>query len=159
MVPLLRKSLRVGYAIHDFDERGVPKNVDATWRKKETRYWIGVAVRNAKHNKSTIISGLTTPNEVRQARKGRSLGVRICLLDVNRNVMRKRLLKRFQTPARIRNLKAVTGLTVAECIRDNLAHARVLRKECRKYHVKFFNTSKTTAEKTADKLMQWITKS
>jgi thymidylate kinase len=154
MVPLLKKNLSSYFDIHDFDERGVPDNVDGKWRQKETKYWLRVGIRNIKKEISTIVCGLSLPEEIFKVSKSKK--IKIAFLDVSAKEISKRLRKRHNTPAKLRALKRVTQLTLAECIRDNIAHAKELRKQCKKYKCKVFNTSKTKPDKTVIKIIKWI---
>ena len=40
IVPILRRNLSDKFIVYDFDEVGVPKNVDAKWRQQTTNYWL-----------------------------------------------------------------------------------------------------------------------
>lgn len=157
LVPLLKKKLTTEYDIHDIDEFGVPENVDSEWRRKQTRYWMRIAKSNAKRNIKTVLCGLTIPEEVYKIKKNQSgILVRIGLLDVSAPQIKKRLMKRFSTPAKIRNLKKVTGLNVSDCISANVKHAKVLRQQCRRYKCRVFNTSHTTPLKTVAQVVRWL---
>ena len=64
------------------DERGVPKGVNAKWRQDETKHWLQVGYKNAKKNKSTIISGISMPDEIlERLDKRRNIKVQFCLLN------------------------------------------------------------------------------
>ncbi len=80
----------------------------------------------------------------------------MALLDVSALQIKKRLHRRFSTPQRIRNLKKVTGLTVTECIKENIQHAKTLRGECKKYKCKVFNTSTASPDSTVKKVVAWV---
>lgn len=158
LVPLLRKKVSSACVVYDFDERGVPENVDAKWRQKETGHWIDVGIRNSAKHKLTIICGLAMPAEVYPIAKQRNgIRIRMCVLDLGAPSIRARLRRRFSVPQAVRRLKKVTGLTVRECIQANIGHARELRRQCTKYKCKVFDTSRTTPERTADKIARWIT--
>lgn len=149
LVPLLRDKLPNNFLVYDFDERGVPENVNSTWRKKETKYWLLKATRNAKKGSNTIVCGLTLPNEIYSLSKN----VKIILLDISSQGISQRLKIRFKSQPSIRNLKKVTGLTVDKCIKANILRAQELRKQARQYKIKVFNTSRTTPLKTAEKIV------
>lgn len=154
MVSLLKKKLSPDYDVHDFDERGVPDDVDSKWRQKETKHWLDVGVRNIKNGTSTIVCGLAIPEEIYGMSKSKK--IQIAFLDVSAKEISKRLKRRHDTPAKLKALQRVTRLTLTECIRDNIAHAKALRGQCRKYKCKVFNTSQTSPEKTVAKIIQWI---
>ncbi len=157
MVPLLKKMLPGVFKVFDFDQRGVPENVDKRWRLATTKYWLRVAKKNEKKKIITVMCGLAIPSEIyksKQELKGPT--VAIALLDTSASQIRIRLKKRFSTKAKIRNLKKVTGLTIAECIAANIAHAKLLRKEAQRYHCVRFNTSRTMPMRTAKKITLWI---
>ena len=157
IVPLLRRTLPAHYVVYDFDQRGVPDNVTHQWRKDETTYWIQQAQKNAEKNISTIICGLTWPSEVHTGVANlRRKEVHLALLDLSQTAIRQRLNQRFLTKASIKRLLRVTGLTPEQCIVANIAHAKLLRKDCKKYHYRVFNTSRTTTEQTLKKLTRWI---
>ncbi len=157
IVPLLKKKLSSSFLIYDFDEVGVPENVDAKWRQDTTAYWMDIAIKNSKNNVKTVVCGLTKPSEVHEIKKSKkNLRVKIACLDLYAKDIEKRLKKRFKKSGSISNLKKVTGLTVKECIRANINHAKLMRKECRSSKCKFFNTSRTVPEKSIEKIINWI---
>lgn len=157
LVPLLRKMLPAKYAIHDFDERGVPKNVDAKWRQLTTRHWLQVARRNIHQNVITVVCGLAKPAEIHQAvLSTQKHNVHIALLEVSASQIAKRLRRRYSSPRHVRLLKRVTNLTVEECISANIEHAKELRAECKKYNCKVFNTTISTPKRTVAKVVRWI---
>ncbi|MDP5272877.1 AAA family ATPase [Chengkuizengella axinellae] len=52
-------------SIHDFDEWGIPEDVDENFRIKRTGEWIEYGVKNMKENhKSTVLFGQVVPHEV-----------------------------------------------------------------------------------------------
>jgi len=157
LIPILKKKLPSQYQVYDFDERGVPKNVNAKWRKKETNYWISIGLRNARKNVTTIVCGLAMPDEIYEiAKQRKGIRIKICLLDVSAKEIHKRIKKRYATPTSIRHLKSITGDSLLESIQGNINHAKEFRKQCKKHKCKFFNTSKTTPKQTAAKIINWI---
>jgi predicted ATPase len=157
LVPLLKKLLSDEYAIHDFDQRGVPNNVTTAGRQQTTRYWLAVAKKHAIRNRRTVICGLVMPSEVYAAIPStlRQI-VRIALLDYSARQLSIRIRRRYRTPAQIRHLKAVTGLSVDECVVANIRHAQRLRREGKRYHVPRFITTKSLPTSTAQKVARWI---
>ncbi|NHJ33725.1 MAG: SET domain-containing protein, partial [Asgard group archaeon] len=63
IVPRL-KEIMPSFAVHDFDEVGVPQDVDVAWRLRTTDHWLRVAKENLAKGKSTIICGVSRPEEV-----------------------------------------------------------------------------------------------
>lgn len=124
LLPLLKDLLSGSlFALHDFDERGVPDNADKLWRLSETAYWFEVAGENKTKGISTIICGFVKPVEVGDMAD-------IILLDVNASSLEDRLNGRYQTAESVDELKRMTGKTVEKFIADNVWVASVLRKEC-----------------------------
>lgn len=159
IVPLLKKYLPDSFLVYDFDEIGVPENIDGNWRKKTTSYWMNIASKNSKKNIITVICGLTKPSEIAEINKTKkNLKAKIALLDLYAIDIEKRLKTRFKKPGSIKNLKKVTGLTVKECISKNVENSKLLRKECKDFECKVFNTSRTTSKKTVEKIINWLTK-
>lgn len=157
IIPLLKKKLPHQYRVYDFDEVGVPKNVDKAWRVETTKHWFRIAQKNAIKNIDTIVCGLTVPKEIFSVlKKNQKWETQIALLDVSKKEITTRLRRRLSTAAKVRNLKAVTGLSVTECIAANIQHAKALRSDCRKYRCQVFVTSHTTPSKTAAKVAKWI---
>lgn len=157
LVPLLKKKLPSGYLVYDFDERGVPNNVDTNWRIQTTRYWLKVAGKNSRKNVNTVVCGLSIPSEIhKNSSHFIKRQLRIALLNVGATQIEKRLRRRFSSPTKVKKLKLVTGLTVAECIAANIQRAKVLRRECKKYHNKKFITSVSTSKETVTSVVRWI---
>ena len=160
LVPLLIKMLPRGYKVIDFDQRGVPNNVDVKWRQKTTRHWLQTARRNTQKNVHTVICGLSKPREIYAiATKKQKSNIHVAFLDVSSSQIEKRLRQRISSPLKVKNLKEVTGLTLRACIAANIQHAKELRKECKKYHCKVFNTTSATPKRTAVKVTHWILRS
>ncbi len=145
IIPYLKKALK-NIDIHDFDEKGVPPNPKIKWRLDTTDYWLKIAKKNAKNNKSTIICGLTMPQEVEKSKYSKSAPpIHYCLLDISIYLRRKRLRQRKE---RIQELEKFTGYVLG------------LRKWVRKtkFKHKIINTNKMTLEQKADEAIDWIKK-
>jgi predicted ABC-type ATPase len=157
VVPLLRNNLPSSFLVYDFDEVGVPENVDNKWRQKTTAHWMDIAIKNNKKNIKTVICGLTKPSEIKEISKTKKgLKVKIAFLDVYSRDIEKRLQNRFKKPGSVQALKRVTGLTVRDCIIKNIENAKRLRKECKNLKCKVFNTSRTTPKKSVEKIVNWM---
>ncbi|NHJ05225.1 MAG: hypothetical protein EAX90_10395 [Candidatus Heimdallarchaeota archaeon] len=63
LVPYLKKYLPL-FDVHDFDEFGVPEDVDLIWRLDTTDFWLKKAKDNLAREISTIISGTSVPSEI-----------------------------------------------------------------------------------------------
>jgi len=97
LVPLLKKRLP-NFEVHDFDEVGVPEDVDLSWRLKTTNYWLEIAKKNLANAKSTIISGSTVPDEILASPEcDSSLKIYFGLLKINKSTIQERLMKRGWT--------------------------------------------------------------
>ncbi len=157
IVPLLKRKLSGSFLVYDFDEVGVPENVDAKWRQQTTNHWLNLGIKNAKRKITTIICGLTKPREIYEIiKKKNKVSIKICLLNVSAKEITKRLKKRFKKSGSVKILKKITGLNVNQCIKDNIIHARELRKECKKFKCKVINTSGMTPQKTTAKIIKWV---
>ncbi len=156
IIPLLKKALPAYFHIHDFDERGVPNSVTTDWRKNETKHWLRLAMRNSKKGFSTIICGLSMPEEIYGVEKSKK--IIFILLDISAQQIGKRMRQRWNSPAKIRRLQKVTQLSLDGAIQANIATAKKLRAQCRLYKGKIFNTSSAIAEKTAQRIIDYIVK-
>ena len=91
--------------IHDFDEVGVPENPNLQWRYDTTLHWIKIAIKNQKKGFSTIIAGLSFPNEVLMYEEHDEMGeILFCLLDVHETERERRLCERGSTKEVISDL-------------------------------------------------------
>ncbi|TVR49672.1 MAG: glycosyltransferase [Puniceicoccaceae bacterium] len=99
LLPLLRKRLP-GWAIHDFDEVGVPDAPTAEWRRTTTGHWLGVALDNQRKGISTCIVGLIYPSEAKAFPAHRELAPSYCILELDTAERAKRLRER-NTPHHI----------------------------------------------------------
>ena len=160
MVPLLRKKLsNKKFAIHDFDEQGVPIKANTKWRQKKTKEWLLVGYKNAKIGISTIISGITIPSEVLNALdRRRSIKIAFCFLNHFNRHIKERLLKRFENKQKIKELKKIFNITPTEFIKNNLKFATKIRKIAKDNKAYIINTTADTPHRTANKIITWIHK-
>lgn len=157
IIPLLKDRLPKNFIVYDFDERGVPDNVTHEWRKKETVYWLKVGIKNAEQNKHTIVCGVSIPSEVAENKELlQNVEPQYLLLDVSSSAIRRRFVTRLSVKKIEQEWARTIGLSEEESVKQNIAFATRLRKICKEYKCKVFNTSKTTSEKTAAKVAQWI---
>lgn len=133
----LKQLLGSGFDIHDFDERGVPDAADNQWRIDETAYWASVAEQNTKVGLSTIICGGARPSEL----KGRAIFI---FLDASEEIIRGRLLKRYSTPASIKEIERASGGTLDKFIKDNEIFLQQRRLEAKNYKTSILDTSEFT---------------
>jgi len=110
IINLLKKALKK-YEIHDFDDVGVPDNPPLTWRYETTKHWLKIGKDNLAKNKSTIICGLTIPQEIEKFMLDELKGkVYVFLMDVSVKEREKRLRLRNTDQELIDDLENVIGL-------------------------------------------------
>lgn len=140
----LRKKLPEDYfKIYDFDENGVPANVDEKWRQETTRYWLDRAKENSLKNKNTIICGVSVPSEVLSSLKDNNLSVYFGFIKISDDLIKKRLLARNWSE---------------QLIKDNINWAHHLETEVKqqKKHMIIDATFHTTPEETAKEFIKLI---
>jgi len=110
IINLLKKTLNK-FEIHDFDDVGVPNNPSLNWRYQTTKHWLKIGKENLEKNKSTIICGLTIPQEIEKYMLTELEGkIYIFLLDVSIKEREKRLKLRNADQKLIDDLEEVIGL-------------------------------------------------
>jgi broad-specificity NMP kinase len=137
--------------LHDFDERGVPDDVDMEWAAREKRHWISVGVANAEKGLATVICGFAVPGHD----DDREL-VQFVLLDLDEEALRQRLLRRYSNPANVEELRRMTGKTVEESMRENVGSIPWLRELCSACGAMIIDTSALTPEQTAERVARFI---
>lgn len=154
------KSLLIkNFAIHDFDELGVPLDADKSWRIETTKKWIDVAKKNKLKNISTIIIGLIHPEEINEIAKKEQIEVKYCMLEVEYEELKRRLMElRFSSPERIENLKKYAGVTVEEFLENNKKHVEQIKNEALKQKALFINTTHMSPYAIAQDILNWIQK-
>lgn len=159
IVPLL-KSLLSDFDIHDFDEKLTAEIANNSslldhWRKETTKYWIDVAIENAKLGKSTIIVGLVYPKEVEELKP--DIETSFYLLNASDEKIRERLMgKRFSTPEKVKGLRQATGQTPEEFITQNKIFMDSLRQEINSIGGTIIDTTNDLPEDVAKKLVSLI---
>jgi broad-specificity NMP kinase len=94
IVRLLKKRLP-STDVRDFDEGGVPPDVDEHWRIKRTEYWLQRAQKNKLKGISTVICGVCVPKEIQCSPSyDSSLRVHYGLLHITPRDIRQRLGQR-----------------------------------------------------------------
>ena len=81
--------------VHDFDEGGVPAGADEKWRRERTNEWLKKAQINQKSGKTTVVCGVTVPEEIRQSPAfSESLNVHYGFIHIDEQEIRRRLKAR-----------------------------------------------------------------
>ena len=88
------------YEVHDFDEVGVPADVDEEWRRDTTFYWLNKA---NKSNKPFIILGTTVPAEVLTYKNQFNFSYYFGFLNINQEDIYERLSERKWANEEIQN--------------------------------------------------------
>ncbi|MEX1111896.1 MAG: hypothetical protein WEC84_00380 [Candidatus Andersenbacteria bacterium] len=159
LIPHIKNNLPENFLVYDFDERGVPDNVTAEWRREETAHWIRIGIENAKQDKNTVICGISVPSEVaRNTELLEKIDPHYLLLNVSPAEIKKRFVARLSTKEAQLDWARTTGLSVEESVARNVAFAANLREVCKEYACKVFDTSETTPERTAINIAKWILK-
>lgn len=147
----LKSILDDKFEIHDFDERGVPDNVNRQWRIDETKYWIDLGLENSNKNVITVICGFARPSEVLD-----NSSVDFILLDADERIIRKRLLSRYQSPESIETIEKVSGKSVHQFIKDNVNFISIMREEAKQRGLDVIDTSNLTPEAVAQEISKRI---
>ena len=159
LVKELESLLLKGFAIHDFDELGVPLDADNSWRIKTAKKWIDIAKENKLKNISTIIVGLTHPDEINEIAKKEQIEVKYCVLEVEYEELKHRLMAlRFSSPERIENLKKYAGVTVEEFLENNKKHIEQIKNEALKQDALFIDTTRMSPHAVAQDILNWVKK-
>ncbi len=78
--------------VRDIDEEGVPEGADETWRKQKTNTLLEDAKARLGEGKSTIICGVSVPEEIKHATAyKRTLPIHYGYIDVSEQEIRRRL--------------------------------------------------------------------
>lgn len=81
--------------VYDFDEAGVPKNPDVNWRKQTTNEWLIKARKNINDGLTTIICGVTVPEEIKNSPEfDDSLNVYFGIIILSKEEIQQRLKAR-----------------------------------------------------------------
>jgi broad-specificity NMP kinase len=152
LIEPLRRGLGPSYEVHDFDERGVPDDVDLQWAAGERNHWLSVGAANLKKGISTVICGFVLPGD----EDNREL-LKFILLDLDERALRERLMKRYSDPKNVENLRRMRGMDVEQSVRENVGSIPWLRGLCSAQGATIINTSALTPAQTADQVRDWIT--
>lgn len=114
LVPYMKEHLP-SFDVHDFDEFGVPEDVDITWRLDTTDFWLKKAKDNLARGISTIISGTSVPKEIFNSSEYNSiLDVQFVFMDIPESTIQERLSKREWTQEEIDAYKEWSGSLKAD---------------------------------------------
>lgn len=98
VIPGLKKKLPA-FAIHDFDERGVPDDADSRWRQRETEYWISQAIEYQHQGRDTVICGGAVYGEILACPSITQIDhLAVCLMDCPDNERLRRIRGRGGEP-------------------------------------------------------------
>ena len=143
------------FDIRDFDERGVPDGGGQVWHDNETRYWLNVAISNAKAGKSTIISGFTNPEQFKKIHNSeKDISAQIILLDVSPDVLRKRLYGRHVTPESRQEIERAGGVSLDEFVEQCASFAPKLRLIFEQNGFPIIDTNNKTSEIIAQEIIK-----
>jgi broad-specificity NMP kinase len=88
----LRKMKLGDVKVYDMDECGVPDDVDEKWRQDRTKELLQEAIENKKNGFSSIICGVSVPQEVKDSRGyHEDLGVIFGILEISEQAIVNRL--------------------------------------------------------------------
>ena len=141
LVPLLKEQLPL-YNVHDFDEVGVPDDVDLSWRLETTDFWLKKSKDNLVNNTSTIICGTSVPEEILNSSEyDSSLIVLFGFIEISEATIQERLSSRGWTQSLIDSHKNWSNI-LAEKVRKTRNH-------------RIFNGNKSQSE-IINEIKSWI---
>ncbi len=141
VVPKLRE-LMPSIAIHDFDEVVVPEDVDVAWRLKTTDHWLKQAKENLLKGKSSIICGVSRPEEVISSSEyNQTMNLRFGLIKISNSLIQERLTERGND---------------SELILANINWAEVLEKEVKATKNHSIINGEQELSAIANDIIQWI---
>ncbi len=158
VIPELKSRLEPsGFAVHDFDERGVPNHADREWRKTEMKHWVTNAKNNLSENLSTVVCGFMKTSDIKFALEDATdIAVSVCVLDASSDTISKRILSRYTTPESLIELEHTTGKTPEKFVSDNVWVASKLREEANGNGYYILDTNEKSPEQVATNIIAWI---
>jgi GTPase SAR1 family protein len=157
LVREMKGKLPANFEVHDFDEAGVPLGADQSWRLATTRKWIETAKKNSLSNISTIIVGLTHPDEVNQIAIRDAVQVSYIMLEVDDDELKKRLMAfRFSTSERIENRKKYGKTTLEEFFENNTRHVQKIKEVVLIHDAIFIDTTYKSPEEVVEEVWRHI---
>lgn len=157
IIPELKNTLDSGnFAIHDFDERGVPDNADREWRESEMKYWITIAKQNLDEDISTVLCGFVKTSDIMFALEGNpDIEVSVCILDASPETISKRISSRYTTPVSLLELESTTGKSLEKFISDNVWVASKFRIEATENSYYLLDTTGLSPDQVAAHIITW----
>ncbi len=138
------------YAVHEFDERGVPEQADDAWRKREVIRWLEHARRtSATTGLITVVCGFVQPKDFGIMSKEIGLTIQCLVLDATPDVIRERLTQRYAVDGVIDPEETVGDLTIPELIDHTLKLRAQVLADFRALHCQVVDTSTFPPEKVA----------
>ncbi len=144
------------FAIHDFDERGVPKDADKNWRIAETKYWVNQGIELAQKNKNIVICGFVKPEDFQALPDIEPLEIVKILLDAQPEIIRQRLVNRYTKNGHYDESQQVIGKPVSAFIAGNLHILSQMKTMFEELNCPIIDTSNLTPEKVATEVAKII---
>jgi gluconate kinase len=146
------------FAIHDFDERGVPANTPDSWITEEAKYWLGVAAEKSEEEMSTVICGDAPEVFYDFWREFGAPRPKFLLLEASDEEIARRLRKRYRDAGLARYLERQLGLSPEKFIPVVLAEKRLLSTVLSRheYEATILDTSDMSPLETAEDVESWI---
>lgn len=131
------------FAIYDFDENGVPENADQQWRINTTLLWLQKAEHNFKHNKITIILGVSVPSEIIALIKEHTMNLHpyFGFIKIDKATIKERLSQRNWSE---------------KLISDNINWAHYLENEVKNHHDSIILDGQQSPHILAHRCIEWI---
>jgi len=139
------------YRVHDFDEKGVPKNASYTWRYKTTDNWLKTAKKYQKANVSMILCGQFVPSEVEKSSEfSKKLNIQWGFLHINSKEIEERLSGKYRSlpPQKVQLFKKWAKTIQKEVENQN--------KSVKTKDHEVFRTADKTPEQVAQLIVDWI---
>jgi len=150
VMPFLKTLLsETGYAVVDFDSRGVPDGADRTWRVAEAAHWIDEGMEAANSGKQLVVCGFVKLQDFDDLSGSVRAQIRILVLDADEETIRKRLIGRYTKDGTFDEDQKVIGKPVTEFIDGNVWYAKKMREESREDGLPVIDTSKLSPEEVA----------
>lgn len=158
VIPELKHILNsADFAVHDFDERGVPDNADKEWRKSEMKHWVTIAEHNLIENISTIVCGFIKASDIKFALEdAANITVSVCVLDASPETISKRILSRYTTQESLVELERTTGKTPEKFVSDNVWVASKFREEANENGYYILDTDEQNPDQVARRIITWV---
>jgi broad-specificity NMP kinase len=142
----------------DIDDAGVPRGVDAAWRREQVAAWVELAARMRRDGLVLVLSGVVEPGDVDDAMPARPVVVpRFCLLHASAKVLAARLRERLSSPAAAADLVRVTGQAPQQYVEAVARHAAHLHSSfAGRGDTAVIDTSDLTPQQVAEAVGTWL---